>query len=71
MPSPHQATYQRGRQARRDGLPRTKCPYNPAAFAVVGKGRHVPTGERGFANAWLRGWDEEDEQPAAAEGGEA
>lgn len=56
----HRSVYEKGRQARLRGEPITQCPYNRAAFAVVGGGRHVPTGERGFANAWLSGWRDAD-----------
>ena len=62
MSKAHQNTYLRGKQARLDGKPRSDCPYNVRAVAIVGKGRHIPTGERGFAKAWLRGWDEENER---------
>lgn len=53
----HISAWRMGLEAHRNGVPRSRCPYDLYAIAVVGKGRHIPTGERGFAKAWLAGWD--------------
>ena len=53
----HRAAWGRGWQAHKAGKARKTCPYDAGATAVVGRGRHIPTGERGYAKAWLAGWD--------------
>jgi len=51
----HIGAYERGRQAREAGKPREACPYD--SRAVGGARRNIPTGARGYAKAWLAGWD--------------
>lgn len=51
----HVGAWRNGLRAALAGQPRTACPYDPRA--VGGLNRDVPTGERGFCNAWLRGYD--------------
>ncbi len=59
MPSPGQiSTFRRGRAARLAGQPREACPYHPKP----GRGGVIDSGARGYANAWLRGWDEADRE---------
>lgn len=48
--------YNKGRDARSLGKARSTCPYDQSAVAIVGRGRHSVTFERGFANAWYDGW---------------
>jgi ribosome modulation factor len=51
----HAGAWRNGLRAALAGQPRTACPYDPRACG--GRFGNVPTGERGFANAWLRGYD--------------
>lgn len=48
--------HNKGRRARYLGKARSTCPYDQSAIAIVGRGRHSCTFERGFANAWYDGW---------------
>lgn len=58
----HQGAWQAGVYARLHDKPKSTCPYNRRAIAIVGGGRHIPTGERGFANAWIKGWEYADQK---------
>jgi hypothetical protein len=49
--------FRKGWQSASEGKPRSRCPYNPRDTAVVGRGRHMPTGARAYARAWFEGWD--------------
>jgi hypothetical protein len=52
----HAGAYDRGAKARREGKPRSACPYR--GDRLGGANRNVVTGARGYASAWQRGWDE-------------
>lgn len=60
MAKHHAGAYNKGWKARINYRPRNRCPYNPSSIAVAGRGRHVPTGARAYAKAWLKGWDDAD-----------
>lgn len=52
MGKAHDSARRKGREAYLAGLGRDACPYD--RYAQV---RNIPTGERGFAKAWLDGYD--------------
>lgn len=52
MGKAHDSARRKGREAYLAGKCRTECPYD--RYAQV---RNIPTGERGFAKAWLDGYD--------------
>lgn len=61
MAKHHAGAYRKGWRAREEGIPITKCPYNPRGQATVGRGRVMATGERAYARAWIKGWEDRKE----------
>lgn len=49
-------TYQKGRKAARDGLPKSHCPYDDKRGGQHGQ---IITYSRSFISFWEDGWDDE------------
>ncbi len=51
----HRSVFAMGRKAAIAGKPRGDCPYD--ARSLGGSNGNIPTGARGYAYAWLAGFD--------------
>jgi len=51
----HLTAYRKGEAAYKEGKPRSACPYDYDDRCGIND--HIITGARGYAKAWLNGWD--------------